>query len=44
LGEDGHASVGKEGGESAVTGLQKRKLPEKEKKKYKQGRLAQEAW
>jgi len=37
-GEDGHASVGKGGGESAVTGPQKRKSVEKRKKKlYKQG-------
>ena len=37
-GEDGHVSVSKGGGESAVTGPQKRKLVEKRKKKlYKQG-------
>ena len=37
-GEDGHMSVGKGGGESMVTGPQKRKLVEKRKKKpYKQG-------
>jgi len=32
-GEDGRASVGKDGGESAVTGLQKKKLAEKDKRK-----------
>jgi len=37
-GEDGYMSVGKGGGESMVTGLQKRKSVERKKKKtYKQG-------
>src|SRR6266853_900489 len=37
-GEDGHMSISKGGGESAVTGPQKRKSVEKRKKKlYKQG-------
>jgi hypothetical protein len=44
-GEDGRASVGKDGGESAVTGLQKKKLAEKENRKRtsRGGKPAQEA-
>jgi hypothetical protein len=32
-GEDSHASISKDGGESTVTELQKKKLAEKEKRK-----------
>jgi hypothetical protein len=44
-GEDSCASVGKDGSESAVTELQKKKLAEKENRKHtsRGGKLAQEA-